>query len=152
MIILHVPGSPVAQPRAKATTINGYARMYTPTTAGAFKATVAMMAERSHPGPPFDGPVSLQIVFVLDRPKCKIWKRREMPREPHSVKPDADNLTKAVMDALKGIAWRDDAQVAELQVRKVIASGYEQPHTEIMIQSVTISPTERHDEEAREVP
>jgi Holliday junction resolvase RusA-like endonuclease len=40
------------------------------------------------------------------------------------------------MDALKGIAWRDDAQVAELTVRKFIASGYEQPHTQIRIEQI----------------
>jgi Holliday junction resolvase RusA-like endonuclease len=37
-----------------------------------------------------------------------------MPRLPHTSKPDRDNLDKAVMDALKGIAWIDD--------------GDEQPH------------------------
>jgi Holliday junction resolvase RusA-like endonuclease len=139
VISLHVPGTPVAQPRAKATTINGYARMYTPTTASAFKATVVMVAEQSHPGPPLDGPLRLEVVFVLDRPKSKIWKRREMPRELHSGRPDIDNLAKAVMDSLKGIAWRDDAQVATLCVTKWVASGYEQPHTQITIEQMAVS-------------
>ena len=134
VISIHVPGTPVAQPRAKATTINGHARMYTPTTASAFKAAVAMLAEKSHPGPPLDGAVAISITFVLDRPKSKIWKRREMPRERHCIKPDADNLAKSVMDALKGIAWRDDSQVASLHVAKWVASGYEQPHTQITIE------------------
>ena len=42
-------------------------------------------------------------------PKAKkataVWK---------SSKPDADNLAKIVADALNGIAWGDDAQIADL--------------------------------------
>jgi Holliday junction resolvase RusA-like endonuclease len=110
--------------------------MYTPTTASAFKATVAMLAEKSHPGPPLDGPVGMEIIFVLDRPKSKIWKTREMPREMHCGRPDIDNLVKAVMDSLKGIAWRDDSQVACLVTSKWVASGYEQPHTQITIEAL----------------
>ena len=34
-------------------------------------------------------------------------------------KPDADNILKAVCDALNGFAWKDDAQVIEAHVRKV---------------------------------
>lgn len=137
MIIVHIPGCPVAQPRAKATTINGYARMYTPTTANAFKATVAMATERAHPGPPLEGPLRVSVIFVLPRPKSMFWKKRPMPREPHCSKPDADNLAKAAMDSLKGIAWHDDAQVADIRVRKFIASGYEQAHTQILIEQIT---------------
>ncbi len=147
MILLHIPGSPVAQPRAKATTINGHARMYTPSTANLYKASIALAATQRHPGPPFDGPLRLTISFVLPRPQRLIWKRRDMPREPHASKPDIDNMAKAVMDALMGIVWRDDSQVADLRVRKWIASGYEQPYTQILIEQITL-PMERHDEKA----
>ena len=33
-------------------------------------------------------------------------------------KPDADNIAKAVCDALNGIACKDDSQVVDLTVRK----------------------------------
>ena len=33
-------------------------------------------------------------------------------------KPDIDNIVKAVLDALNEVAYRDDTQVVELQVRK----------------------------------
>lgn len=35
------------------------------------------------------------------------------------VKPDADNIAKAVLDALNGFAYYDDAQVTRLEVNKV---------------------------------
>lgn len=36
-------------------------------------------------------------------------------------KPDADNIAKAICDALNGIAYDDDAQITELHVRKIYA-------------------------------
>ena len=36
----------------------------------------------------------------------------------HVVKPDLDNLVKAVLDALNDLAWHDDAQIIELHVSK----------------------------------
>ncbi|QQX91317.1 RusA family crossover junction endodeoxyribonuclease [Gluconobacter sphaericus] len=33
-------------------------------------------------------------------------------------KPDVDNASKLVLDALNGILWRDDAQVCDLRVRR----------------------------------
>ncbi|MBQ2175307.1 MAG: RusA family crossover junction endodeoxyribonuclease, partial [Alphaproteobacteria bacterium] len=41
----------------------------------------------------------------------------------HTVKPDLDNLTKALLDALNDIAWHDDAQIVDLQIRKEYTTG-----------------------------
>ena len=48
----------------------------------------------------------------------------------HTVKPDIDNLTKAVLDALNGLAWYDDAQIVELNASKTYV---EDPHILINI-------------------
>ncbi len=45
----------------------------------------------------------------------------EMP--PSSVITDVDNLLKPVLNALKGVAWMDDAQVCELLARRVPGRG-----------------------------
>lgn len=55
-----------------------------------------------------------------------IWTQRHLPKsrakkistEEDTYKPDADNVTKLVMDALNGVAWVDDAQVTDLNVHK----------------------------------
>ena len=39
-------------------------------------------------------------------------------RKPYTKKPDADNLAKAILDALNGVAYPDDAQIVKLTVRK----------------------------------
>jgi Holliday junction resolvase RusA-like endonuclease len=79
---------------------------------------------------------------VFPRPQALIWKKRSMPRLWHDKKPDRDNLDKAIMDSLKGLAWVDDAQVCEGEIRKFIAAGDEQPHAVITITPLsTVMPT-----------
>lgn len=48
-------------------------------------------------------------------------------------KPDIDNVVKAVLDALNGVAYRDDTQVVELHVRK---SYSEKPRVEVSIEKI----------------
>lgn len=134
MIAFEVPGVPVAQPRVKATAFGGHARVYTPKTADVYKASVAIACQSVHGDqPPCDGPLEVFIEFVLPRPKAMIWKSRPMPSVRHDKKPDIDNLAKAVLDSLGGIAWRDDSQICVLQLCKRIAGGDEQPHTRVRV-------------------
>ena len=45
-------------------------------------------------------------------------------------KPDTDNIAKAILDALNGVAYYDDAQVVELHVVKKYS---DEPRAEVMI-------------------
>jgi Holliday junction resolvase RusA-like endonuclease len=131
-----VPGVPIAQPRAKATTFGGYTRVYTPAgKVRPFKEAIRILFAEAYKGPPVEGPVMIQITAVFPRPKGMIWKSKPMPRVPHAKKPDSDNVAKSVCDALNQIAWRDDSQCYYVIVMKFIASGDEQPHTRIVITS-----------------
>ena len=56
-----------------------------------------------------------------------------MPSEWHTKKPDLDNLAKAVLDSLAGLAWVDDSQVVILGLAKRIARGDEKPCTAVTI-------------------
>lgn len=136
-IEIYVPAVPVAQPRARATTINGSARMYEAKKSHpihAFKATVRHAALQAYSGPPLEGPLCLSAVFVFPRPKRLVWKKRDMPREPHDIRPDRDNCDKGLLDALKGLLFVDDAQVCDGSIRKVYAAGDEQPHVLVTIE------------------
>lgn len=148
MIKFHVPSVPVAQPRPRAVIAHGGlgARIHEVTHTGiakdgtrkphpiaAFKASVRHEAEAVYKGPPLDGPVAIEVTFLMPRPGRLVWKKRPMPRLRHIIKPDIDNLLKAVKDALKGILWRDDSQVAEVYMEKLYASGDEQPGVDVEI-------------------
>lgn len=53
--------------------------------------------------------------------------------ERPTLKPDCDNISKVVCDALNTIAWYDDSQVVELSVAKFYS---EQPRVDICISSI----------------
>ena len=135
MIRFRVDGVPVAQPRQRQAVRNGFVSNYTPTKhpVNAFKAACKLSCPETTPA---SGPVELTLMFVMPRPKSMMWKTRATPRVPHAKKPDADNLAKSVKDALTGLLWRDDSQVARLHVDKVIAAGDEQPHVVVQFEEI----------------
>lgn len=123
-----VAGIPKGQPRIKAAVRKGcrHAVVYDPGTADAWKMAVALTAQKHRSPVAFSGPVSLGIAFYMPRPKSH-YKGGDVARGlkenaplRHTAKPDADNLAKAVMDALTNLGgiWQDDAQVARLVVEK----------------------------------
>ncbi len=145
-----VPCVPVAQPRQRHRVVQSgrrvFATNYTPTRdpVNAYKAAVQAAAAAAHQGPPLEGPLVVEMVFVLPRPKARPkWiKRWSMwwhvwesgGRVPHCLKlNDRDNLLKSTQDALNGILWDDDGQIWDGPPRKWVASGREQPHVEIAV-------------------
>lgn len=99
----------------------------------AYKQAIRMMAMNKFRGMPWDGPVYMELLFLMPRPKDRIWKTRSMPRYPHEVKPDRDNLAKACKDALNGVAYRDDSQVCDGPISKWVCAGGETPKTIIKL-------------------
>lgn len=66
-------------------------------------------------------PIAIELEFGIAIPKSTSKKRKADMAAGYILptkKPDIDNLTKSVMDALNGIAWHDDAQVCSLQAGK----------------------------------
>ncbi len=141
-ITFTVPALPIAQPRQRHRVIerNGvaFATNYTPAKdpVNAFKAAVGLLAGTHYTGPPLEGPIELRLEFVMPRPKRLMWVKNPMPRQCHTIKPDPDNLEKAVMDALKGLLWRDDAQVCQWSGAKWVAAGDEQPHVVVTVRTI----------------
>lgn len=114
-----VDGIPKAQPRVKARRFHDRAMVYDPGTSDGWKLLVASAASRKRPASPIAGPVQLSIDFHMPRPKKLMRKSDPVEVVPHTAKPDADNLGKAVMDSLTQAGWwLDDAQVFGLIVRK----------------------------------
>jgi len=75
-------------------------------------------------GPPLEGPLSVNLVFVLPRPKSR---RKDVH---HTVKPDLDNLIKWILDVANGILWEDDKQITSVGSTKIYG---EQPRTIITV-------------------
>ncbi|MCJ7663068.1 MAG: RusA family crossover junction endodeoxyribonuclease [Desulfobacterales bacterium] len=82
-----------------------------------WRAVVALTAgERFHK--PLSGPIKLHIIFYLPHPQAhyRTGKNNGVLKENaplwHEKRPDGLKLRRSVEDALTGIAWIDDSQIA----------------------------------------
>lgn len=126
---LVVPGEPLPQPRQRhTTTAKGQIVNYTPRNhpVQAYKETI-QWAARAAGVQVLTGAVGIQVRFFMPRPKGRKVGLY------HTGKPDSDNLVKAVKDALTGIAWADDSQVAHDDIYKIYAEPGTEARTEIYI-------------------
>lgn len=85
-----------------------------------------------------DIPLEINMKFYMPIPQylSKVKKNRlTLEKEVKYVtkKPDLDNLLKAILDGLNGIAYFDDGQVVKLSVEKVYSFN---PRTEIEIKVI----------------
>ena len=137
MISFFVDADPVAQPRQRHAIRNGVAINYIPKNhpIHVYKEMVALRARTACNGI-LEGPVGVTLIFLMPRPQAMIWKTKPMPRVLHDGKPDFDNLAKAIADALNGIAWKDDAQIARCVVEKYYAAWYEPAGVHVQIESM----------------
>ena len=80
--------------------------------------------EKAHGVGLYDGGVRLRLRFVLLRPKGHYTSKGELNKEGQrhpwpDKRPDMDKLERAILDALKGIVYRDDGQVVQKETEKV---------------------------------
>lgn len=134
--IFVVKGIPVAKGRPRVARFkSGSARMYTPRTTATYENLIKIKAQDVFKHP-LRGPISLCIHFLMPRPKRLIWKTKPMFAVPMETRPDIDNLAKSIMDALNGVAFHDDSQIAVLHVTKMYHAGDGEPLTEIEVEEL----------------
>ena len=120
---LFVPGTPKGQPRPKAYRRGKHAAVYDPGTAAEWKFLIARAFEEAGIELP-DGPLKLWLRFLMPRPKSHYRTGKRAGELKDSApfwctkKPDADNLAKAVMDAMP---LGDDSRVVGLVIGKAYA-------------------------------
>jgi crossover junction endodeoxyribonuclease RusA len=67
------------------------------------------------------GPVAVDVTFRLARPVRQSAAARLTTDLAVAVRPDLDKLMRAVLDALTGVCYGDDGQVATVTARKLYA-------------------------------
>ena len=134
-----VPGEPVPQGRPRFRRIGMRTITYDPKKCRQYKALVKENARLNAPDSPVDGPVSLTLTIYHKIPKSASRAKQEQMEdgliEP-TTKPDVDNVLKAVMDALTGVWYNDDAQVVEAMVSKTYSVN---PRIEVCLQEIPTS-------------
>lgn len=115
---------PKERPRARlAKTKDGkpYVQMYTPSATEKYEETIRKAWIRENGEEPLMGPLVVHLMFGMRIPKSTnktdrvaMLERRKRP----ITKPDLDNCAKSVLDALNGIAYKDDNQIVTMYAKK----------------------------------
>ena len=133
-----IPGDPIGKGRPRATTIGGKARLYTPKRTLSYEKVVSMAANAL---PVLNGPLSVTVEAVKTRPKNRPkWASKAAWATGYRlvcpVKPDLDNVVKAILDGLR--LKFDDKQVCRLIAQKVCAAEGEGPHVVVTVRRMEV--------------
>ena len=115
-----IPGKPCGKQRPRF----GNGRTYTPTETVNYENLVKVMYRTAYPDiqPIAAGtPIVANIIAYYPIPASTSKKRRDKMTAGlilPMVKPDADNVSKVILDALNRIAYHDDAQIVLLTALK----------------------------------
>ena len=139
MVEFTTPGEPVAQGRPRAgKTRYGKTIMYDPQNSRDYKQFVGLVARQHAPKTKLEGALSVRMKIYRQIPKSTTKKNRALflagIKRP-VVKPDIDNFTKGVLDALNHIIYTDDSQVVDLNASKYYSDN---PRVELEIKEIDI--------------
>lgn len=130
--------TPHGKERARQAMRGAYVRSYTPQKTVAFERAIAWACRNAYKGPqmPENAPLGMYVVCYMPIPKSTSKKLRELyasEKVYHTKKPDSSNILKSVEDAVIGIAYKDDAQIADTRAVKFYS---EHPRVEVTIKTI----------------
>ena len=123
-----------ARPRYSARTH----RMYTPIKTSSFEEKVrnAFLEKYNIQTELSEKPIDVIIKIWFKTPKSLSKKKKSaLLYTPYDKKPDCDNLAKSILDALNGLAYKDDKQVTYLSIEKMYG---EENKIEIDLEEVSV--------------
>lgn len=115
-----VPGKIIGKGRPRLNTYTG--SVYTPTRTKDYESLIEQYFLLKYPRyKPFEGRVQIEINAFFEIPKNAKKADKELMLENKinpTKKPDIDNIIKIILDAMNGIAFKDDIQITKLNVEK----------------------------------
>ena len=95
----------------------------------AWRSAVVDAAKAAYDGPPLAGPIRIEVVYLMPRPKCHYGTgnnaynlKTSAPME-HTKQPDCLKLQRGTEDAMNKLIWRDDSQIVAFQISKTYTEG-----------------------------
>jgi Holliday junction resolvase RusA-like endonuclease len=131
-----VEAEPKGKARPRFVRRGNFVQTYTPKKTHDYEKLIAK-SFTDQGGTLFDYPfleVDIEAYFPIPKSTSKA-KKSELLTSWHNKKPDTDNVAKAILDGLNGIAWADDKQVVSLKVKKYYGR---QPKAIIKIKEVEV--------------
>lgn len=114
--IFTVKGQPKGKERPRFTK-NGH--VYTPESTRIYEEEIKIRYKEKYKNEMLDGKIAVEV-FINKKPASYLGIRKynKLLGKYCNIKPDTDNVVKAVLDALNGIAYADDKNVVELYAVK----------------------------------
>jgi Holliday junction resolvase RusA-like endonuclease len=112
MLEFAIPIAPKGKERHRSMIRGGKIATYNTKKATAYEAEIREYVQSKYDGKPLEGPLIVHVVAIFKRPAT-------VTRAQHTVKPDADNIAKAICDSLNGVLWSDDKSIVYLTIRKL---------------------------------
>jgi len=135
-IFFEVPGNPQGKGRPRFARAGHFVKVYTDKQTVNYETFIREMFYLAYPEfVPLEG--QLEIELDVHCPVAKVSKKKRALMLDGSLKPakkpEVDNILKVFLDALTGLAFKNDNQV----VRALIEKRYsERPHVEIFLKEV----------------
>jgi len=133
-----VQGQPHGKGRPRASTRGGFVRLYTDEKTRTYEELVAVQARAAMGAAEMlTTPTAVRITAFYYMPLSWSKKKRQQAMLGQIVpgKPDLDNISKSILDAVQGIVIDDDKNVIKLTVEKRFAF---QPRVEVHIYEVLL--------------
>lgn len=134
-----VLGEPQGKARAQTVRLkNGASHTYTPEKTVLYENLICTEYRRQCGTAKFPDTemLDMRVMAYYTIPASASKKRKKLMEDGElrpTKKPDMDNIVKAVSDALNKVAFRDDSQIVDCQVRKFYST---QPRIEVTILTV----------------
>lgn len=118
-----VLGGPVGKGRPRFRNAGNFVQTYTPKETVSYENLVKLEYRRQCNDFKFgkETPVDMRITAYYAIPKSASKKKRALMLERKIrpiKKPDSSNVVKSIEDALNGIAYHDDTQIVDSQIRR----------------------------------
>jgi len=115
-IMFEVPGKPQGKARARTTRYGTYTPEKTVLYENLIKVCYRQVTDYYTEEPLH---MTIEAVFEPVKSTSKVRRKKMLEGEiKPTKKPDIDNIAKVVLDALNGVAYKDDTQVISLAVTK----------------------------------
>lgn len=105
--------------------------VYTPRKTRDLMKMVASYVRAAYTGPLLDGPIRVLVLTFKHRPKSVSKRTVFAP-----VKPDHDNVSKLLDDALEGILWSNDSRIVDARVLKFFAPVGVDPWIDLLVAGI----------------
>lgn len=143
MIEFQVMTTPVAQPRQRFRVLRNsagklFCQSYVPSThpVHQYKKHIAEAAELFKEVLPMDATYHVILTFMIARPQKYMAKKYADGRMYHNRKPDGDNFAKSTLDAMTGVLYDDDSQIAVTTIIKMYCAKIELPSVTVQLQTI----------------